>query len=132
MQPFVLNETMIHFTSLESTARFYAAVMGLWRRYARVLALDVASVRYEHLVADFAGETRRLLTFLGLPWDDAVLGYAQRAQARTIATPSYHQVVQPIYGGAVGRWHHYASAFAPVLPLLRPLIEAFGYSADAG
>ncbi len=130
MQAFVPNETMIHFTSLEGAARFYVDVMTLWRRYARVLALDVVALRYEDLVADFEGQTRRVLAFLRLPWNNAVLAYAQRAKERTIATPSYHQVVQPIYSASVGRWHHYREAFAPVLPVLRPLIEAFGYTAD--
>ncbi|HYN37822.1 MAG TPA: sulfotransferase, partial [Rhodospirillales bacterium] len=47
MQP---NAAMVLFDSLGSTARFYAAVMGLWRRYRQVLPLTVLSVRYEDLV----------------------------------------------------------------------------------
>lgn len=131
MQAFVPNETMIHFTSLDGTARFYAEVMALWRRYARVLAFEVITVRYEDLIADLEGESRRLLAALRLPWDARVLAYADRARERAIATPSYHQVVQPIYARSIGRWRHYRDAFAPLLPALRPSIEAFGYGVDA-
>ena len=39
-------------------------------------------VRYEDLVADTERELRRLLEFLLLPWDDAVLNYADRGLSR--------------------------------------------------
>jgi tetratricopeptide (TPR) repeat protein len=132
MQAMKPNTAMVLFDSLISTARFYAQVMGLWLRYREVLPLRVQSIRYEDLVADFAGETRRVLDFLGLPWDDAVLSYAEHAKTRSIATPSYHQVVQPIYRRAVGRWHNYADEFAEGLPVLQTFIQAFGYSAEPG
>ena len=134
MQAMKPNAAMVLFDSLASTARFYAQVMGLWLRYREVLPLSVRTVRYEDLVADLPGETRRILEFFWLPWDDAVLGYAEHAKQRAIATPSYHQVVQPIYRRSVGRWRNYADAFTDVLPILQPFIEAFGYAgeADAG
>jgi tetratricopeptide (TPR) repeat protein len=127
MQAFQPNAAMIHFASLETTARFYAAVMDLWLHYRTVLPLDVVTVRYEDLTQDLPGEMRRLLNGIGLPWDDAVLGYAKHAAGRTIATPSYHQVVQPIYRRSVDRWRNYRRPFEPLLPLLAPYIEAFGY-----
>jgi tetratricopeptide (TPR) repeat protein len=130
MQAFKPNPAMVQFATLGGSATFYAAVMDLWRRYEEVLALAVHRVRYEDLVADLRGETQRMLAFLGLPWDDAVLGYAERAKTRTIATPSYHQVVQPIYARSVGRWRNYRDAFTDVLPILRPSLEAFGYACD--
>lgn len=124
MQP---NAAMVLFDSLNSTATFYAEVMELWQRYRQVLPLSVLTIRYEDLVADLAAETRRILDFLGLAWDDAVLGYAQHARTRAISTPSYHQVVQPIYQRSVHRWRNYAFAFDEALPMLRPFIEEFGY-----
>jgi len=130
MQP---NAAMALFDSLRSTAAFYAQVMDLWQHYRAVLPLTFLDVRYEDLVADFPGQTRRILSFLGLPWDDAVLGYAEHAKTRSIATPSYHQVVQPIYRRSVDRWRNYAFAFDDVLPVLQPFIAAFGYAtASAG
>ena len=95
-----------------------------------MLPLRDLTVRYEDLVGDFAGETGRILAFLGLPWDDAVLEYAERAKGRSIATPSYHQVVQPIYRRSVDRWRNYRGAFDAALPILQPFLDAFGYDGD--
>ncbi len=39
-------------------------------------------VRYEDLVADAEGQLRRILEFLLLPWDDAVLRYAEQGLSR--------------------------------------------------
>ncbi len=130
MQAFKPNAAMVHFGDLADTARFYASVMGLWRRYAEVLPLEVLTTRYEDLVTDFEAETRRILAFLELPWDDSVLTYAERAKSRAIATPSYHQVVQPIYARSVGRWRNYREQMDDVLPLLRPFVDVFGYQIE--
>lgn len=130
MQAFRPNAAMVHFATLEGTATLYAQVMTLWQRYAELLPLSLLATRYEDLVADFAGETRRILGFLGLPWDDAVLSYREQAKTRAIATPSYHQVVQPLYTRSVGRWRNYAEEMAAVLPLLQPFVESFGYSLE--
>jgi tetratricopeptide (TPR) repeat protein len=130
MQAFKPNPAMVQFETLAGSAAFYAAVMDLWRQYERVLPLSVHRIRYEDLIANFEAETRRMLAFLGLPWDEAVLGYAERAKTKAIATPSYHQVVQPIYARSIGRWRKYGQAFAEVLPLLRPSLATFGYDAE--
>lgn len=127
MQAFKPNPAMVQFETLKGAALFYATVMDLWRQYEQVLPLVVHRIRYEDLIADFEGETRRMLAFLGLPWDEAVLAFAERAKSKAIATPSYHQVTQPIYARSVGRWRNYPAAFADVLPILEPWIAVFGY-----
>ncbi len=129
MQDFSVNEAMASFFTLEDTARLYADVMGLWMEYARALPLPVHAVRYEDLVADVPGEARRLLDFLGVGWHDAVLGHTEHARRRgVIFTPSYHQVTQAVYRRAAWRWKRYADSMAPVLPVLQPFVDAFGYA----
>ncbi len=127
MQAFKPNAAMVQFGSLASAARFYAGVMALWRQYRQVLPLSVHTIRYEDLITDVEGETRRILAFLDLRWQSEVLGYRERAKARAIATPSYHQVVEPVYRRAIGRWRNYRPFFGDALPLLAPFIAAFGY-----
>lgn len=130
MQNFSVNDAMASFFSLESTAYTYAAVMGLWQDYSRALPLRCHTVRYEDMVTDFERETRALLDFLGVGWDDAVLHHAEHAanQRSAINTPSYHQVAQPIYQHAKYRWKRYAKELEPAMPALRPYIEHFGYT----
>ena len=47
-----------------------------------------------------------------------------------ITTASYAQVTEPIYKRASGRWRRYRAHLEPVLPVLRPWAERFGYSLD--
>ncbi|MGB9142941.1 MAG: tetratricopeptide repeat protein [Aestuariivirga sp.] len=128
MQTFKLNDAMANFLSLDQSARLYAAVMELWLAYQQKLELDVHVLKYEDLVQDFEGTCKSLISFLGLEWDDNLHNYQKTALDRSsINTASYHQVVQPLYKQAIGRWVNYREQMQPVLPVLRPWIEAFGY-----
>jgi hypothetical protein len=69
-----------------------------------------------------------VLEFLGLEWSDELKDHASHARKRgRIYTPSYHQVIQPIYKDAVDRWRNYARYFGPALDTLKPFIREFGY-----
>lgn len=128
MQSFDLNEAMQHFLSLEETARYYAAVMQVGADSAERLGKRVHRIRYEDVVADTEGEARRLLDFLSLPWEPAVLDIQKTARGKRINTPSYSQVAEPIYTRAKERWRKYEAQLAPVLPVLEPFVKRFGYS----
>ena len=57
-------------------------------------------------------------------------GFAEHARhKRFISTPSYAEVVRPVNRAAVGRWLAYREQFEPVLPILRPWLDRFGYTA---
>lgn len=74
------------------------------------------------------GTCRTPIEFLGLAWDDRMLSYRETAMSRgRINTPSYNQVVQPLYSQSIGRWENYREQMQPVLPLLEPWISEFGY-----
>jgi Tfp pilus assembly protein PilF len=127
MQSFDLNEAMRHFLSLEETAHYYAAVMGVGAAAAERLGARLHRVRYEDVVADTEGEARRLLEFLGLDWEPAVLDFQKTARKKRINTPSYSQVAEPIYTRAKERWRRYESQLTPVLPVLEPFVKRFDY-----
>jgi tetratricopeptide (TPR) repeat protein len=128
IQNFQLNDAMANFLSLDQSARLYAAVMALWSAYREKLNLDVHVLKYEELVQDLKGTCEPLLTYLGLEWDDNLHNYQKTALDRNrINTPSYNQVIQPLYKQASGRWVHYRKQMEPVLPVLQPWIDAFGY-----
>ncbi|MEO9900245.1 sulfotransferase [Nisaea sp.] len=128
MQSIKLNSAMASFTSMEGAAGFYARVMALWQEIERTLSPDHITVRYEDLVADAEGTARRVTTFLGLDWTDAVLDHTAHAKARgMIRTPSFRQVSEPIYTRAVGRWARYWDQMSPYLDTLAPYAAHFGY-----
>ena len=94
--------------------RQYERMMEHWRR---VLPPErFTEVQYETLVADREAESRRLISFLGLEWDDACL--APERNARAVKTASVWQVRQPVYKTSVERWRRYE----PWLGELRELL----------
>jgi len=96
--------------------REYQRVTAHWR--AVLPAATLLEVPYEALIADQEGWTRRMLEFVGLPWDPRCLDFHQTERA--IITPSRWQVRQKISAAAVGRWRNYEKHLAPLVPLLGP------------
>lgn len=96
--------------------RLYTRLMDHWRA---VMPGRILDVRYEDLVAAQERETRRLLEFCGLPWEDACLSF--HTTRRLVKTASATQVRQPIYKSAVGSWKRYARHLGPLLESLGPL-----------
>lgn len=128
MQNFRFTESTHGFWSIGGTARIYDQVMREWSRQREKYAPPCMEIRYERMVADFRGEVEKLLDFLGVGWDDSVLNYREHALRRgAINTPSYDQVIKPIYNSAIGRWQNYRRYFESSLPLLTPHIQRLGY-----
>jgi tetratricopeptide (TPR) repeat protein len=131
MQYFRINRAMANMFEFSSIIDYYDQVMGLWAIYKNNIDCESYSVRYEDLVENLEGEVRGVLQFLGLPWQEGVLTYRQNVFKRgLINTPSYSQVVKPIYKESRNRWHRYAKYFEPHLEKLRPHAEAFAYSLE--
>jgi tetratricopeptide (TPR) repeat protein len=97
-------------------------VERLVRHWRAVLPLRLLEVEYEALVADLEGQSRRLIDFLGLPWDPACLAFHETE--REIMTASLWQVRQPLYSSSVGRWRHYRRHLGPLLEGLEGLVPA--------
>ena len=84
-------------------------MMAHWKATLDVPVLDV---HYEDLVADPEPQFRRIIDFLGLPWDEACLGFHR--SRRTVRTLSYDQVNRPIYKTSAGRHVNYAAQIAGI------------------
>lgn len=92
------------------------AIDGIGAIWARELRLDVLDVVYEDLVSDLEPQVRRIVDFLGLPWEDACLDFHRTE--RHVNTPSSWQVRQPVYLTSVGRWRRFEKHLAPMLAAL--------------
>jgi tetratricopeptide (TPR) repeat protein len=115
--------------SLPSIAAGYRKAFEFWYQQQALLAPHSREVRYEQLVADFEPQVRDIVSFLGLPWDDAVAAPGKRAtEKKFVSTPSYSQVVQPVTTKAVDRWHNYRGHFDEVLPIVAPLLARWSYA----
>lgn len=128
MHDFRLNNAMAHMMSLESIVDLYCKVMQLWLDWRHHHTFAAHTVRYEDVVASLEQEARQLCRFLDVPFAPEMLCYDQHARAKgLINTPSYHQVVQPLYRESVGRWQRYEKFLQPHMASLVPFVRAFGY-----
>ena len=91
---------------LEDTAWFYRQFDDLMAHWRETLPKDrFMEVRYEDIVFDQENQTRRMLDFCGLDWDDACMRFHENAAP--VSTASSVQVRQPLYSGSIGRWKKY-------------------------
>jgi hypothetical protein len=73
----------------------------------------MTTVVYEDVVADTEKEAKRLLEFLGLPWNDKCLEFHK--SDRPVKTASVAQVRKPIYKSSVKRWAKYGKGLQPLI-----------------
>jgi Tfp pilus assembly protein PilF len=114
------------FSDLEETARHYDAMMRLIEACRERLALAFHEVRYDRLVADFEPTVRAMAEFVGIEWTEDFHAFDRTAQKRGVRTASATQVRRGLYDGG-GRWRRYEDRLAPVLPILAPWVERFGF-----
>lgn len=127
---FLLNALAWPFTDLVETAEFYAALMELTSIYREKLPLALYQHRHEDLVRDFDAEVGRICDFLGLEWTDSLRDFAETAKRRDVRTPSKDQVRRGLYSEGMGRWRRYGSGAEPILPILQPWVERYGYEGE--
>jgi len=101
---------------LLETGRYYLMFDRLMRHWGDVLPGKVLQVNYEDVVANQEAESRRLIEFCGLDWEDACLRFEKNTAP--VTTASSAQVRQPIYKNAVERWKHYEQQLQPLKELL--------------
>jgi hypothetical protein len=87
----------------------------------------VIVIQYEKLVQDLRAETTAVLEHLGQEWSDQILDYASDANTKTVYSPSYVEVTQPVHTNATGRWEHYREQLEPHLQSMNNLAEQLGY-----
>ena len=92
---------------LDEIAQYYIAYRKLMDHWSAVMPGAVYSLNYENLVADQIDETRKLLEFCGLDWEDACAEFHRNPSATTTASAS--QVRRPIYDSSVAQWRHYTA-----------------------
>jgi len=110
--PAALNYTL----DLSDLAHYYREHRRLMDHWRSVLPADVwLEVPYAELTADQEGWSRRIIEFLGLPWDDRCLAFEKTV--RPVNTASVWQVRQKIYRTSVERWRHYEKFIGPLRAL---------------
>ena len=128
MQDFKLNNAMINFLNLKDAAILYKKTIDLWLQYNSIFNINYVQIKYEDLTENFEKNIKMIIKFLDLDWDKSLLDYRRTAIRRgKISTPSYHQVVQPIYKHANKRWERYTKYLANIEPILIDFVKKYKY-----
>jgi len=102
---------------LENLAHYYGEYVRITDHWRAVLpATTLLEIPYEALIDDQEGWTRRMLDFVGLPWDPKCLDFHRTD--RVVITASKWQVRQKINAASVGRWRNYEKYVGPLRHLL--------------
>jgi hypothetical protein len=93
--------------------RYIQAYEKLMRHWRAVVPAGFLEVRYEDVIADLEGQTRRMLDYCGLEFEDACLNF--HAAERSVQTASAAQVRSRLYATSVHSWSPYAAHIAPLI-----------------
>jgi tetratricopeptide (TPR) repeat protein len=95
---------------LGEIAQYYVAYRRLMDHWDATMPGAIYTLSYETLVAHQLPETRKLLAYCGLDWQDSCAEFHRNPSATTTASAS--QVRRPIYDSSVAQWQHYAAQLA--------------------
>ena len=88
----------------------YEDLMAYWRK---VLPGRFYEISYEQLTSNQEQESRQLIEYCGLEWQDACLDFYKTD--RKVKTASAFQVRQPMHNQSVDLWKRYGDALQPLL-----------------
>jgi hypothetical protein len=100
------NPDQHYATDFSDLAFYYGEYRRLIAHWHEALPLGILDMPYETTVDNVEDQARRLVDFLGAPWDDRCLEF--HTSERAVQTLSRWQVRQPIYARSVNRWKAYA------------------------
>jgi len=116
----LFNKTMEFAYDLGTLGRYAVRYLRLMWHWHEALPVDtVLDVRYEDVVDDVEVQARRMLDYIGLPWNDDCLKFYKNK--RQVKTASIAQVRRPIYKSSIGRCKN----FEKHLGALRNIIDAY-------
>jgi tetratricopeptide (TPR) repeat protein len=111
------NATHRYASDLVNLGAYHRRYQGLMAHWKKVLRVPILEVQYEELVANQEEETRKMLDFCGLGWDERCLRFYE--SERATLTFSYDQVRRPLYKKSVARWKNYEQHLNPLITALQ-------------
>ncbi|MDC3131653.1 sulfotransferase [Pelagibacteraceae bacterium] len=108
---FKINDAMVNFLNWNNTINFYDEVFNLFEIYKNELNLEYLIVKYEDVICDLKSKAKEISRYLDIKYEDSMEKFYITARNRSkISTPSYSQVINPIYKSSVDRWKNYPNA----------------------
>ena len=108
MTAFKMNDGMVNFENIQTTAYFYNECFELLFKYFNYYEINYHTVKYENVITNFKHEISNLLKFLNLNYQENINNFQETAKLRKkINTPSYDQVTQPLYSSSINRYKNF-------------------------
>ncbi len=108
MTAFKMNDGMVNFENIQTTSYFYNQCFELLFKYFNYYKIDYHKVKYENVIINFKDEINNLLKFLNLNFEESINNFQETAKKRKkINTPSYDQVIQPLYLSSINRYKNF-------------------------
>ena len=118
---------MINFLKWDDTINFYNKTFELLENYEDNFNINYHRIRYEDLILNFKNQIHKLLEYVGLKYENELENYIKTAKKREkISTPSYSQVIKPLYTSSIGRWENFKDIRNPEKNLIK-WIHKFNY-----
>ena len=105
---------------LVELGEYYLEYQRMMDHWHELLPGSVLDVHYENMVADQEKQTRRLIEYCDLPWQEQCLRFYETERA--VNTASSEQVRQPIYSKSINSWRRFEDQLEPLIEVLEPLL----------
>ena len=124
---FKINDAMVNFLSWKSTIQFYNKVFDLFEFYTNEMNLSFLTIKYEDLIINFKNNVQKMTKYIGLEYESNMENFFITAKNRSrISTPSYSQVINPLYTTSINRWKNYPNT-NEIEKKLNKWIKKFNY-----
>ena len=101
----------------QDLARFYKSYVGLMDYWHNLFPGKIYDISYEDLTSNQEKETRNLLKYCDLDWDENCLNFY--TNTRGVKTASAVQVRNKMYQGSSDVWRQYSEHLKPLLDALK-------------
>lgn len=110
-------ETMPFAYDLEELGHYYNCCDRLMEHWKKILPPGtILDFKYEEVVEDLDSQSRRLIDFCGLDWQDSCLEFYKND--RMVRTASIAQVRTPIYKSSVAKWERFRKHLEPLQAII--------------
>lgn len=109
--------------SRHSMGRWYADYVELMAHFDEIMPCRIHRIIYEKLVENPEEEVRRLLDYVGLPFEEQCLRFHE--MVRVVNTISAEQVRMPLYKSGLAHWRHYEQWLDPMKQELGNVLDTY-------
>ena len=103
--------------SLEELGSFYILYEKQMDYYKKIFGQQILNIKYENVVADIEKETRKILDFLDVDFEESCIKFYKNK--RSIHTASVIQARKPIYKNSINSWMNYKDFLKPLTDKLK-------------